>query len=261
MKNLQKVNSALVNSRTSDVVVAQSGKKLAACSQHDLGILFKKILVIIGVSETNTPEKVEWDILLQIIPATFGNYTDKEVTLAFQLALQKRTNVDLSIYDKPFSLEYLSRVLSAYQKYKSPIMTDFNKEQEQEMTEEQKQALSKRNIISTFQEYKDTGNVCDFGGMVHKNLHTMGLLQWTEIEILDLMNQAEEQLEASYKYNLQTAKDKAAHRYYKAIVEALPECLNTGEPLAVKRQVYRELSLKKYFRELIDAGKDIGELI
>ena len=247
--------------KTLAVIQAKSGRLLAECGKEIITEILRKIFVIIGASESNIPKKEAENFIITMLPATFGNYTDKELILAFQLALQKRTDVDLTLYDKPFSLEYLSRVLSAYQKYKSPIMTDFNKEQEQEMTEEQKQALSKRNIISTFQEYKDTGNVCDFGGMVHKNLHTMGLLQWTEIEILDLMNQAEEQLEASYKYNLQTAKDKAAHRYYKAIVEALPECLNTGEPLAMKRQIYRELSLKKYFRELIDAGKDIGELI
>lgn len=91
----------------------------------DIARAITPMFPILGLSASNIPTDSEFKVLWPAIKNTFPEYSIHEIIHAFNLGLKGKLNpllFKINLFDKPFSVAYISDLLNAYREYKSSSM-------------------------------------------------------------------------------------------------------------------------------------------
>lgn len=110
-------------------VEASQGQRIASCNREELAQMFRRLMVLIGASGVNVPFEVEASLLIESAPIILGKWTTDDVITAFTLALKGEIEAELRLFDKPFSLMYVSGVMKAYDDFKREALYQHHKHQ------------------------------------------------------------------------------------------------------------------------------------
>lgn len=100
-----------------------NSKKIAECNDVELGQTLAKIFVMVGLRGKNMPSEIESKILFQKIREYYPHKKLDELVLAFDLAIQKKINAEVNVYDQ-FTLPYLTEIMDKYRVYVNELAKD-----------------------------------------------------------------------------------------------------------------------------------------
>jgi len=188
---------------------------------EDIGKTLKLIFVIVGLSEKNYPEQTEFDFLKNKAKEYFKNLTLEEIVLAFEFAVQKKYNVDLCLYNKPFSLSYLSDVISEYKKYKFDMIKNQPKMEEKKPSEKEVNSMLKHGIIQQFRLYKTNylKDFNDFGNVRYNYLAKIGLINYTEEKKQTIREKAKEAWNLKLQSDLIKSKYSSEREHFRDVLK------------------------------------------
>lgn len=255
---------------SAEVIKAKQGKLIAECNDQELDQLFANIFLLIGVSEKNALSDQQWSFLSANIRAIHGRWTKQEVILAFNLALQgKLTDVELSLYDKPFNLDYLSKIMNAYRRYKSPKICDYNSLNLDSIKQtipdnKQREQINRQNAINCFERYVLKGVIFDPGGTVFNFLSKKKVIKLTPEQV----EQFKQLSIARHKMDLEQSRERSRATGMKAESIKIGDCIknyqsfsDTDKGKSELRIIYKELVVKRLFESLIELKKHIKEYL
>lgn len=113
----------------------------------------------------------------------YPTITLPEIKLAVNMSLSGRLTVSAQIYNsQSFSVLYCSTIIGAYLEYKRAHLTpllerykyDFEQQQASDLTPEQKLDEIKGLFVDVYNEYKQSGEINDFGGLCYQFLKRTG---------------------------------------------------------------------------------------
>jgi len=94
--------------------VAIKSKKISEQPEINLRNVLKIIMVKIGLRGKNFPVGIEKSLLLDYIFKNYGNHTLEEITLAFDMAMAGKLEIDTINCYESFSCLYFSKIMNAY---------------------------------------------------------------------------------------------------------------------------------------------------
>lgn len=102
---------------------SNNSKRIAECNDVELGQTLAKIFVMVGLRGKNMPSEIESKILFQKIREYYPHKKLDELVLAFDLAIQKKINAEVNVYDQ-FTLPYLTEIMDKYRVYVNEMAKD-----------------------------------------------------------------------------------------------------------------------------------------
>lgn len=119
------------------ILMAKKGTRLKVLLDDQLKQLIVVVLTLLGIPEEKYPHI---NTLIAFIRSEYGSFTKEEFELAFTFAItgaynseNKRTNIDLSLYDKLFSAEYVGRIMGHYINYSRQMIHQVPQHKEEEV--------------------------------------------------------------------------------------------------------------------------------
>lgn len=226
--------------------------------------LCKKLYVLIGIKDSNVPNGEDAELIFNTMRSVFGIWTANEIIYAVTLALQnKLENVNLDLYDRPFNLNYISKILKEYKKLKSQILVRYNQDNqvEQKPSEEEILKTRKNNANKCFERYRDKGQILDFNNMTYKFLKDR--MNYSE----ELKNKIREETIKQYEKQLLLGLHDKEENNGRALNDRqIREIINKEINIAKKcrgfdkgtlNRIYCDNCLKHYFDKLISDNKEI----
>jgi hypothetical protein len=70
-------------------------------------------MLLVGLRGNNLPTEEEKFVLTNFVRSNFGNQTQEEIKIAFEMAVAGKLQVDAKCYEN-FSCEYFGRIMNAY---------------------------------------------------------------------------------------------------------------------------------------------------
>lgn len=115
MENLPTLN-------TSNSLIQTSQTKVAAATNKDFKELIGYIIALLGVPKDKQPASLELMLIINYFKIYFKENSIEDVMEAFDLAVQKRFEVNLDLYGGTLSMRFISDVLIAYKAYKKQLL-------------------------------------------------------------------------------------------------------------------------------------------
>lgn len=246
--------SALTQSE-SLAVEASTGTRIVAATREELSQLFRRIMVLVGVSNQNVPTKIDADLLLDTAPAVIGKWTLQEVLLAFQMALKGEIEAELNLYDKPFSLMYVSNVLKAYDALRRDALHKHNREidllpESKEPTLEERNALMRREALTCYARHcSGEANSFDYHPALYDYLQRIGAVLFSPERIQRATEEAIRQIKV---------EAVRGNGYTTDMRDALARLSSKDTPVERKA---KELLLREFFVELNNGHNELKDLI
>ena len=201
------------------------------------------IFSLIGLLPENYPEGPDKVILHNYIRQNLERFSMSDMRAAFLLGIKKKLDCEMNCYER-FSPLYLEDVMQAYVRYKFNHRSQII-EAEKEPTPEEQDVIMQRHIIETFNIYKKTKQLIDFGSIKFNYLERKGLIYISEEDT----NIAKKQFILNQSKEGRTIRD---------IINQLK-----ADPADKEAQIMdmaKYITLRRYYKTLIKEGDDI-ELI
>lgn len=234
-----------------------------------------KTYFLLGISETNRPKEKQQTLLIEAFKVEFAHYTLKEIDIAFSLArkglLQKGKKIlDLNLYDKPFSIQYVSELMVSYKEYRKTHSDYIHHKRLPEETEPSKQEqynVLKKGLYSLWHRFKGGEDIrADLGWYLYTTLYDYHDLFNPSIEAkFDAMKRCVDLLKAKKAAQLSAKKNHIAsmsvsnqeQRQDKArqqiLFDDIPK-VHTEDELKNKA---KELLMWEFFKNLKELGDDL----
>jgi hypothetical protein len=198
------------------------------------------VLTFLGVSPTNWPGEYSLTVIYDYFVNTFNWISPDDIALAFKAAGEKRFEVDISLYNKTFSAQYVADVVKKYIEWRGSIKDVKIVQQIEEkskITEAEKEAIMSRALTDAIEIYIKLDWYNDLGNSVHNYLVRKGKIK--EDSHLRYVDQAKEKIA-----NVTNCIDKDEYNSAKNFIKKL----NGGElPLQVEF-VAKEICLNEYLK-------------
>jgi len=206
----------------------------------------------LGISGNSIPTDFEFEHLIKMYKIAFINHTLAEIDLAFDLALCGSIEYELNLYDKIFSVAFVSGLMNKYKEWKS-TNTDYTKSKNKELPEKSEDeiyAYMKSAVINCFNEYK-AGNPEFVKFHIYDWLDKNGFINTAVERKREFFGLAKIQLNEEMKHekNLAISPSETSR-----IIDSY-----SGQTKQVNRA--KELNLKDFFDGLIEMEIDIKETI
>lgn len=113
------------------------------CKQDEIKMLLAYLFVLVGLKDSEIPQDdlktgmLRKTVLINSIKKLLENKSISDIKIAFELAISKKIDVDLSLYGGQFSIKMVMEVVAAYDKYKAK---NFKKADEYQMNNIQRLA-------------------------------------------------------------------------------------------------------------------------
>jgi len=249
-----KKGAVTVDDRISDTM---NGRKVSTIDNSFAIDEFKSLLLgireLIGIKEISKNTAV---VFYDFISKYHRDMTMQEIKLAFELLVvgeldsylpQKNGVADRNHYQM-FSMEYVSRVLSAYKKRRSRIKIKKHTLPMPKMDKDEIKKNFRKTIVQVFEEYRDYGTEIFFLNpkLVVKELNNCGL----KIDVEEVTN---ERINEHFE-KLINSDNKRLRRKLKEEHSRLGESLTAR--IKVTNDVY-DSAIKEKFNELIHQNKDL----
>lgn len=134
MENQISTQSGNFNLSVSEtMVLAKKGKRFVDCNEDETKAPLRYAMALIGVPADKVPKKEASLQMVVYIKRTLWMNTVDELKLAFDWAVEKRTQVKLTLFDEPFSVKLIMEVWEAYEKYRKNLISKQPKTDENTM--------------------------------------------------------------------------------------------------------------------------------
>lgn len=244
---------------------AKSGVILSAENIENISKTLKLIFVIVGLAERNYPEQLEFDYLKLKVQEYFKELTCQELILAFELAVQQKYEIDLKLYDKPFSLNYINDVITTYKKYKFDILKK-EKMKQKELFENQhppkdiQEIRLKEGTLCYWRLYRDNyiKDFSDYGNAMYNYLDRIGVIPFTKERKSEIKKQAIE------KYRTELINNSINISKPHQIRDDCKKILSNFDNLKEENRIIsisKVMALQMFFDELKEVGEDLETII
>lgn len=235
-------------------VEASQGQRISGCNREELAQMFRRLMVLIGASGVNVPTELEASLLIESAPIILGKWTTDDVITAFTLALKGDFEAELRLFDKPFSLMYVSGVMKAYDEFKREALYQHHKHQPELPTHVPTRAeLDAQMRIEALECYR---------------LHCEGRGNWSNyhpplfdyLTRLNVVLFAPERIERAKVEAMRIIKSEAAitPQFTQTMQELLKKL--TPEDSRVERKA-KEMLLREFFEEFHAGGNQLADYI
>lgn len=179
----------------------ESEIKIVKGEPKDVGAVKQIGILSVGICKDyaiRNPDKAEGFRFYDILRKYYSEFTISEVRTAFELALvgsldeylpkDKNGNPDKNSYQS-FSVEFITKILNAYKKYKGRVWSKvylITAKEEKEVTEEEKDKILadfKKTLAGFYEEYLETGLLSiHFPNFIAEYLVKNGMAEPKELE-------------------------------------------------------------------------------
>jgi len=236
--------------------------RIKDCSEKDVGDVLKKIFMLIGL--VNKPDTIETDVLIDFVKNDLKKYTLEEIELSFRMALKgklyeringKDEQLNLNHYNN-FSAAYLSRVINAYENKRREAIKKENMKpvEEKQLSAQDKLSSVKRGIIENFELFKNTGEIGQITAWQFAELWKMGVIKFTNERISQMKKDCIEPFRELMAAEKKDLVDKFS-------IERIVKKIENPEDTQAFKAFCRKYALKQYFKDLVEMGQDIKELL
>lgn len=236
----------------------QKNKKLRYYDGNEKKELAQKVLQwchFIGVNEAPSTETLF--VLVKYLCNNYPTISSAEISLAFELAMSNKIEVDANHYGK-FDALYISRILNAYLDRREQVIYLFNKKKKEiefnngkiEKTLEEKISDKISLVQFALERMQTTGDFIDYGNAVFKIVYNARIMEVTLEKQLEYIEAAKEmamqELDKNYKENpLERIKIK----------EKIEQLKSSEDPYVI---VYsKQLALKDFLKDCLVKNVDI----
>lgn len=214
--------------------------------------MYQHIFTMLGTKPENYPTPDETMKLVVYTKANMSRFSMRDIVNGFTLCIQQKLDHRVSAFDRvsPMMLEL---VMQSYARFR---FTYIDKPVDQlPEPEVDGQKIIIEDCVNSFNQYKKTGRLIDFGSVKFRFLEGIGAI------VIPLERKQEIYALAE---DLYVTEEVQAHQKHGTMREATKKGLfNIGNP-TIKQQVVekaRWLALKEYFDNLKEMDEDIELLI
>jgi len=164
--------------------------KIKNCNINDFKGVLRACILKVGIRSQNLPNTEEWAVLQSHAILNYGNHTCSEITLAFDLAITGKLDVEANAYES-FSCLYFSNIMNAYRAWANQVA--FYKEREVKPEQKLLNAppMTDDEIIALAKEVWNTTKKFAFLPVTaYAALGRKGLIKFTEQEKAEIRIQA-----------------------------------------------------------------------
>jgi len=164
--------------------------KIKDCDINDFKGVLRACILKVGIRSHNLPSAEEWAVLQSHALLNYGNHTCSEITLAFDLAITGKLDVEANAYES-FSCLYFSNIMNAYRVWAGQVA--FYKEREKQPEQKQLTAppMTDDQIIELAKEvWNSIKNFAFLPVNAYGALGRKGLLKFTDEEKAQIRIQA-----------------------------------------------------------------------
>lgn len=112
-----------------EIQVCAKSRLIHQCEDIEIVEVLNYIFVLIGIRAELIPKDLAEDVLIVFIKKRLLNISLEEMRLSFEYAVERRTEVNLTLFGDTFSAKTIMEVWAAYSKYKKVILEKQPKEQ------------------------------------------------------------------------------------------------------------------------------------
>lgn len=255
----QQGNEGLTRLEASVLQMSKTGERIDRCKRAEIVLLFQEMLVIIGAGDVNIPEPEEMKFIVDRAPLAIGKWTTSEVRHALSLALQGVIEFDLNLYNKPFSLRYVSELMREYEPLKNKtVITQRQQSPQLEAaapTAEEINAQLRAWALKAFSNHiEDKAIWHDYNPVLYDYFKREGVI-----------NLSPEKEESMKKLAFATVKDEMIVERHRApaseqqVLKVLLESLDPSNNLVTRK--FKELAVKDFFISLSITKTELSSLI
>lgn len=223
------------------------------------------VFVILGISKQNYPNENEFTFLIKKIKENLSDFAPEEIILAFELAVNNKFESDLNLYDKSFSLNYLTQVLLAYRNFRFDVLKKEKQMKQTELFENhppkeiQEQRL-RHGTLSYFRLYRDNclKNFDDYGNARYNYLDKLGVIPFTTERKNEIKKQAIEKYRTELVNNsINISKPQQVRDECKKILKNFDNLKEENRITSIAK----EMALKIFFDELKELDEDLETMV
>jgi len=111
-----------------EIQIANTGKLIGDCNSEEIKQALRYIFTLIGLRANLIPQDEAKEVLIFFIKKRLWQTKIDELRLSFEYAIEKRTEVELTLFGDTFSAKMVLEVVEAYKKYKISVVKSSRKE-------------------------------------------------------------------------------------------------------------------------------------
>lgn len=177
----------LPTSNTSNQLTTTSQTRVLEARNKDFKELISYICALLGTPKDKQPSSLELVLIINYFKTYLQENTIEDVKEAFDLAIQKRFEVNLELYGGTLSMKFISEVLMAFKAYKNDLLKKLAPK------EEGMNNIERLKVITSFlspelkEEIKQIGEVKqsrpDLPKLPYHDIHQRWLRQFDELKV------------------------------------------------------------------------------
>jgi len=221
---------------------SNNSKRIAECNDVEIGQTLAKIFVMVGLRGKNMPSEIESKLLFQKIREYYPHKKLDELVLAFDLAIQKKINAEVNVYDQ-FTLPYLTEIMDKYRVYVNELAKDvpveIPKQIEYKMSNEEK--------LKDVQEFGKNPTAFNMiPGYIYDWIIELGLMIIDEDEKLEYYRRAIQMRENELKKNAEYGDVKEYTAFMKSKKNGFSD-ISKQEVLNIEFN-YKRIVVREYYK-------------
>jgi hypothetical protein len=140
---------------------AKNGRKINELTDREIVVLLQSLMALVGISPKNIPVDDEFMILVNNFKLCFDEFSDLDFTAALKLAIKGQINFNFNLYDRMFSIVYLSELMKAYKPcrqeaiYKNDRLLNSETMESQEEIRQKNLQAGRASFIRIYKEFKE----------------------------------------------------------------------------------------------------------
>ena len=229
--------------------------------QDTFGYLFARIATLVGLKgEIDPLQKQEiWTVVF----GRFSGLSFQEIYKAFQMDRCKEFG-EMTDHFQFFDVSYVCTVLEKYRQWLRDTQRAHNinisqlPENQNTMTEEEKERNVLRWLNEHFEEYKETKKMPILSVPIYDTLYQRGILQ---PYFATLTEKDKQLMRAETEKRLREEQNKARDKQEYSDIRRLIELFQNGSSDEKIRSLKKEDTLKFFYNDLITQGKELSELL
>ena len=186
----QRLQDLKPSTNESRFVTAVKEPKIKDCDINNFKGILRACILKVGIRSQNLPSPEEWAVLQSHALLNYGNHTCAEISLAFDMAITGKLDVEVNAYES-FSCLYFSNIMNAYRVWANQVA--FYKEREVKPEQKLLNAppMTDDEIIALATEvWNTTKNFAFLPVKAYGALGRKGKLNFTDEEKAQIRNQA-----------------------------------------------------------------------
>lgn len=244
--SLSMVDNQIIEARKSKKIIESTDAEIRSALGYILTLLGESAVRILDFADHKNPQ---CSVIIKSLRRAFPILKIEELKTAFDIASDGKFDLNLSLYNRTFNSEYISKVVNGYREFRK---TSLVKEQKMlvaanpEPTTEQKQKIVEKGIKEAYEKYKESGILPKPCAWIYQELEKSGRISHSVEEKKQFYSQAQEK-----ENNRLEALKKSSD--FLGIKDILKEQQNINSNKL--KTIAREIALKSYWDEMIISEK------